>query len=150
MIYIQTMDTQYNQNIDDQLSKINDTIEMMEYLNDVKIPKEKNKKQKNKKEPKEKNYSKTELMKNAGIKPSDYYYVDYIITKESSWNEKAINSKSQAYGLCQALPGNKMAKSGDDWKTNPITQLKWCNEYANSRYGSWKKSYEFWIDNGWW
>lgn len=149
MIYIQTMDTQVNSTIDAQMSKINDKIETMENINEIKIPKEK-KKQKNKKEPKKKNYSKTELMKKAGIKSSDYYYVDYIITKESSWNEKAINSKSQAYGLCQALPGEKMKSTGEDWKTNPITQLKWCNEYAKSRYGSWEEAYNFWINNNWW
>ena len=38
---------------------------------------------------------------------------------ESGWNHKAENSGSGAYGIPQALPGSKMAKFGDDWRTNP-------------------------------
>ncbi|MFV0499631.1 MAG: peptidoglycan DD-metalloendopeptidase family protein [Bacilli bacterium] len=93
---------------------------------------------------------KKEIMSAVGIKESDYNYVDYIVSHESSWDYKATNSSSGAYGLCQALPGNKMATSGSDWKTNPITQMDWCNNYAEERYGSWKSAYEFWIKNEWW
>lgn len=96
------------------------------------------------------NETKTELMKNAGIKSSDYHYVDYIITAESNWNYTATNPYSKAYGLCQALPPEKMAVSGSDWKTNPDTQMDWCNGYANSRYGSWENAYNFHKANGWW
>lgn len=91
-----------------------------------------------------------EMMKQAGIKESDYDYVDYIIEHESSWNQYATNKDTGAYGLCQALPASKMNSAGSDWQTNPITQLKWCDSYAKERYGSWKKSYEFWQDNHWW
>lgn len=93
---------------------------------------------------------KTVLMEKAGIDESDYEYVDYIISHESSWNYQAENSSSGAYGLCQALPGEKMASSGSDWKTNPNTQMDWCNKYAIDRYGSWKSAYDFWTANQWW
>jgi len=87
----------------------------------------------------------------AGIAPSDYGYVNYIITRESHWNPLSQNTRSGAYGLCQALPGNKMASAGSDWQTNPITQLKWCNSYVYSHgYGSWRGAYEFWIEHHWW
>ncbi len=89
-------------------------------------------------------------MSRAGISSSDYGYVNFIITHESHWNPLARNRSSGATGLCQALPGNKMASAGSDWATNPITQLRWCNGYAVGRYGSWAKAYQFWTVNHWW
>ena len=89
-------------------------------------------------------------MKAAGIPADQYGYVNYIITRESHWNPLAKNRSSGATGVCQALPGKKMASAGADWATNPITQLKWCNGYAVGRYGSWQKAYEFWVKNHWW
>lgn len=94
--------------------------------------------------------SKEALMSAAGIDPSQYVYVDYIISKESGWNATADNPMSSAYGLCQSLPGSKMASAGSDWATNPITQMKWCNGYAVGRYGSWASAYNFWLANHWW
>ena len=89
-------------------------------------------------------------MRAAGIPADQYGYVNYIITRESHWNPLAKNRSSGATGVCQALPGKKMASAGADWATNPITQLKWCNGYAVGRYGSWQKAYEFWVKNHWW
>lgn len=88
---------------------------------------------------------KTAVMAAAGIKASDYPYVDYIVTKESKWNHLARNVRSGAYGLCQAYPGTKMATAGADWQTNPVTQLKWCDGYAKGRYGSWSAAYNHWL-----
>lgn len=93
---------------------------------------------------------KTAAMNAAGIKVSDHPYVNYIVSRESRWNIYATNSTSGAYGLCQALPGDKMASAGSDWRTNPVTQLIWCNGYAVGRYGSWPAAYDFWISHGWW
>lgn len=90
------------------------------------------------------------LMAMAGISPSDYTFVDYIISKESGWRVNAVNRSSGATGLCQSLPASKMASSGSDYLTNPITQLKWCNGYAIGRYGSWSNAYNFWLANHWW
>jgi len=89
-------------------------------------------------------------MARAGIAPSDFTYVDFIVSKESRWNTTAKNSSSGAYGLCQALPGSKMASAGSDWSTNPVTQLKWCDGYAKSRYGSWSAAYSFWQSRHYW
>jgi uncharacterized protein YabE (DUF348 family) len=92
-----------------------------------------------------------ELMAQAGISASDYTYAYFIIDKESHWRPGVSNyNGSGAYGLCQALPGSKMASAGADWRTNPVTQLKWCSGYANSRYGSWKGAYEYWMKKHWW
>lgn len=86
----------------------------------------------------------------SGIPESQWGYVDHIINHESHWNYTAQNRSSGAYGLCQALPGSKMASAGADWKTNPITQLRWCNGYASSRYGGWAGAYSFWLAKHWW
>lgn len=90
------------------------------------------------------------VMAAAGIAKSDYTYVDYIISHESRWNASAMNARSGATGLCQALPGSKMVSAGSDWKTNPVTQLKWCNGYAKGRYGSWANAYSTWTRQKYW
>ena len=41
-----------------------------------------------------------------------------------------------AYGIPQALPGSKMASSGADWRTNPVTQINWGIGYIKGRYGT--------------
>lgn len=55
---------------------------------------------------------------------------------ESGWNHLAHNRSSGAYGIPQALPGNKMASAGADWRTNPQTQINWGLSYIESRYGT--------------
>lgn len=85
----------------------------------------------------------------AGINSSDYTYVEYIVAHESSWRVTAQNP-SGAYGVCQSLPASKMATAGADWQTNIVTQLRWCDSYAKSRYGGWAQAYSFWQKNRWW
>jgi len=91
---------------------------------------------------------KTGLMAAAGISAGDYAYANYIVSRESNWHVTSENP-SGAYGLCQALPGSKMASAGGDWATNPVTQLRWCSGYA-SRYGGWAGSYDFWLSHHYW
>lgn len=88
-------------------------------------------------------------MARAGIAPGDFVYADFIISKESGWRPNARNA-SGAYGLCQAMPGSKMASAGADWQTNPVTQLKWCDGYAKRTYGSWAKAHAVWQSKHWW
>ncbi|KQW05408.1 hypothetical protein ASC66_10350 [Leifsonia sp. Root4] len=56
--------------------------------------------------------------------------------KESGWNVNAYNASSGATGIPQALPGSKMASAGDDWATNPATQITWGLGYIAGRYGT--------------
>ncbi|MFF1300576.1 MULTISPECIES: transglycosylase SLT domain-containing protein [unclassified Streptomyces] len=72
-----------------------------------------------------------------------------IVDHESSWNYTAVNASSGAYGLFQALPGSKMSSVGDDWRTNPATQIKWGLNYMDSRYGSPCEAWSFWQANNW-
>jgi hypothetical protein len=60
--------------------------------------------------------------------------LDSLWQRESHWNVYASNP-SGAYGIPQALPGSKMASAGDDWRTNPATQIRWGLGYIGSRYG---------------
>ena len=56
--------------------------------------------------------------------------------RESHWNVYSLNTSSGAYGIPQALPGNKMATAGADWATNPATQITWGLGYITARYGT--------------
>ncbi|MER6343822.1 aggregation-promoting factor C-terminal-like domain-containing protein [Streptomyces sp. NPDC001595] len=80
---------------------------------------------------------------------AQYNAFSKIVEHESGWDVDATNPSSGAYGLVQALPGNKMAAAGADWKTNPKTQIKWGLDYMNSRYGSPVGAWNFWQANGW-
>jgi len=55
-------------------------------------------------------------------------------TKESHWNYKAHNYRSGAHGIAQALPAVKMEIISDDWRTNPVTQIRWGLRYIDIRY----------------
>lgn len=88
-------------------------------------------------------------MRMAGFKPSEYGAINYIVNHESSWNPQAVNASSGAYGLPQSLPASKLASAGSDWRTNPITQLKWMRNYVNERYGGANGALAFWKRNHW-
>ncbi|MEU4421951.1 transglycosylase SLT domain-containing protein [Actinoplanes sp. NPDC024001] len=76
------------------------------------------------------------LMLDKGFKLDQFPCLDKLWKKESGWNYKATNRSSGAYGIPQALPGTKMASAGDDWKTNPATQIKWGLGYIKGRYNT--------------
>ncbi|GAA2886164.1 hypothetical protein Acy02nite_41960 [Actinoplanes cyaneus] len=84
------------------------------------------------------------LMLDAGFKIDQFPCLDKLWKRESGWNYKATNTSSGAYGIPQALPGNKMASIASDWKTNPATQIKWGLNYIEGRYstpcGAWNHS----------
>lgn len=56
--------------------------------------------------------------------------------RESGWRYDAENPGSGAYGIPQSLPASKMAAAGPDWRTNPITQVKWGLGYIDATYGT--------------
>jgi hypothetical protein len=76
------------------------------------------------------------LMIDAGFGIDQFPCLDKLWTKESGWNPRAHNSSSGAHGIPQAVPGSKMASVGDDWETNPATQIKWGLGYIKGRYSS--------------
>jgi len=74
---------------------------------------------------------------------------DAIIMRESKWDPYADNPHSTAYGIPQALPGNRMAAFGDDWRTNPATQITWGLDYVEQRYGTPCQAWSFKRGHGW-
>ena len=56
--------------------------------------------------------------------------------KESGWQWNSDNPNSDAYGIPQSLPGEKMAAAGRDWLYNAYTQIRWGLKYIKDRYFS--------------
>ncbi len=89
------------------------------------------------------------LMAERGWGDDQFVCLDKLWTKESGWRVNAQNSSSGAYGIPQALPGSKMATAGDDWRTNPATQIRWGLGYIAGRYGTPCGAWAHSIDRGW-
>ena len=90
--------------------------------------------------------SPAEWMAAAGIAESDWGYVDYIVTRESTWNPNAINPAGGYCGLVQIAPLHGVANC-----TDPVVNLQWATSYAQGRYGSWEGAYNHWAtyQSGW-
>lgn len=69
-----------------------------------------------------------------GWEYNEYSCLVKLWDRESNWRWNAENKSSGAYGIPQSLPGTKMASAGDDWMTNPATQIKWGLGYIKNRY----------------
>jgi hypothetical protein len=76
------------------------------------------------------------LLADHGWSESQFSCLEKLWNKESRWKVNADNPTSTAYGIPQALPGNRMAAYGKDWRTNPVTQIKWGLDYIEATYGS--------------
>jgi hypothetical protein len=76
------------------------------------------------------------LLPDHGWSDSQFSCLEKLWNKESRWNVHADNPSSTAYGIPQALPGNRMAAYGSDWRTNPVVQIKWGLDYIENTYGS--------------
>ena len=51
--------------------------------------------------------------------------LDSLLDAGSRLGPRGANRSSGAYGIPQALPASKMAGAGQDWRTNPATQIRW-------------------------
>ena len=74
------------------------------------------------------------LMDEYGFEEKEYKCLNRLWTKESNWNYKSRNKKSGAHGIPQALPASKMNVVSTDWRTNPVTQIRWGLRYISIRY----------------
>ncbi len=75
---------------------------------------------------------------------SEFSCLEELWTNESQWDYTAENPSSGALGIPQSLPPEKMAEAGDDYETNPVTQIEWGLEYIDERYGSPCAALDFW------
>lgn len=76
------------------------------------------------------------MLASFGFATSQWTCLLDLWNRESGWQYNATNATSGAYGIPQALPGDKMASAGADWLTNPATQIKWGLGYIKGRYGN--------------
>ena len=89
------------------------------------------------------------ILQSMGLGDSEYSCLVALWDRESHWNVYAHNTSSGAYGIPQALPGEKMASAGADWATNPATQVTWGLGYISSRYGTPCGAWAHSEDQGW-
>jgi len=81
-----------------------------------------------------KKVAKAILINEYGFAEKEYKCLNSLWTKESHWNYKARNKTSGAHGIAQALPASKMNVVSTDWRTNPVTQIRWGLRYISIRY----------------
>ncbi|KXA22943.1 hypothetical protein HMPREF3208_00173, partial [Gardnerella vaginalis] len=60
----------------------------------------------------------------------------WLWNRESGWRWNAENPSSHAYGIPQALPGNKMKSAGANWHEDAAVQISWGLTYIKSNYKS--------------
>jgi hypothetical protein len=76
------------------------------------------------------------MLPSFGFSDSGQYSCLYDLwERESGWVYNAENA-SGAYGIPQALPGDKMASAGPNWATDPTTQITWGLGYIKDVYGT--------------
>jgi hypothetical protein len=80
-------------------------------------------------------YARAYILNTYGWGDDQWAALDQLWIRESGWNHLAVNPSSGATGIPQALPGDKMATAGADWRTNPQTQIRWGASYIKGRYG---------------
>ena len=81
-----------------------------------------------------KKVAKSILLDEYGFSEKEYKCLNSLWTKESHCNYKARNKNSGAHGIAQALPASKMNVVSTDWRTNPVTQIRWGLRYISIRY----------------
>jgi hypothetical protein len=89
------------------------------------------------------------VMLRRGFPISQFTCLNRLWARESGWNHRARNSSSGAFGIPQAVPGDKMASAGADWRTNPETQIEWGLGYIKGRYNTPCRAWQHSEDVGW-
>lgn len=79
----------------------------------------------------------------------DFECLIKLWNRESGWRPNAVNKRSGACGIPQALPCKKMSKEGSDYRTNGKTQIRWGLKYIKNRYGSPSKAWAHSQRKGW-
>ncbi len=78
-----------------------------------------------------------------------FRYLNLLWMRESGWNRFAYNRSSGAYGIPQAVPGDKMASAGANWRTSARTQIIWGMDYIQGRYGTPWRAWQHELGYGW-
>lgn len=73
---------------------------------------------------------------------------EFIFQHESGGNPQSINAQSGACGLGQAWPCEKLTNVCS--LTDVDCQIRFFDQYAIARYGSWAEAMSFWEVHRWW
>lgn len=89
-----------------------------------------------------------DLMASAGIDPSDYWAVDYIVSRESGWNACASYPSTYDCSLspinaCGLVMQNPCGKISGDWR-DPVAALVWQKGYVAAKYGGYSQAVAHW------
>lgn len=95
------------------------------------------------------NYAHDLVINSYGWSEDDFNALVNLWNKESGWNPNCYNSYSGAFGIPQALPGDKMASEGSDYRTNGETQIRWGLKYIQGRYGSPSGAWGHFLSHNW-
>lgn len=95
------------------------------------------------------NFAYNEVINRYHWTEDDWNALVKLWNRESGWNALAVNKKSSACGIPQALPCSKMKSRGSDYKTNCYTQINWGLGYISSRYGNPSKAWKHSQKKGW-
>jgi hypothetical protein len=88
------------------------------------------------------------------VSEQEFYYLDQLVALESSWNHKAKNPVSSAYGLGQFID-QTWEEVGYEKTDNYFTQIDAMIDYVQKRYGSFEAALTAWYErkertgNGW-
>ncbi len=91
-------------------------------------------------------YAKAAMAAYGWTSDEEWTALEQLWTRESNWLWYADNPSSDAYGIPQALPGNKM---GTGWHDNAAVQIAWGLYYIRQAYGDPVNAWETWQKRGW-
>ena len=89
------------------------------------------------------------LMAEYGLDESEFDCLDSLWMSESDWDPTADNPTSTAYGIPQALTGGTHSNIPADYRTNPVSQIRWGLWYIKNSYGTACSAWEFKQANQW-
>ncbi len=89
------------------------------------------------------------LMAEYGLDESEFDCLDSLWMSESDWDPTADNPTSTAYGIPQALTGGTHDNIPADYRTNPVSQIRWGLWYIKNSYGTACSAWEFKQANQW-
>jgi hypothetical protein len=89
------------------------------------------------------------MLRSFGWSRRQFKYLNWLWDRESSWNTRAENPSSGAYGIPQAVPAAKMASAGRNWRTSAKTQIRWGLAYIRATYDSPRRAWEHEAFAGW-
>ena len=76
------------------------------------------------------------LLAEFGFADSQWTCLNRCGPGESDWRCTGENPSSGAYGIPQSLPASQDGDDGADYRTNPVTQIRWGLGYIKQSYGT--------------